>query len=146
MIYAGYLKIDRIKIYRKCFCYMELCYEVYFANVYNVISCQLKHIFHCCLFLSFIFIKLCLLINIITAYLKSNLLSLTLNIPSLACQRCLTSWGPQRTQRFFCNFSTVWFDRLLKLCFSGFWNFKSVVQALLVSNILCLFISTEVSQ
>jgi hypothetical protein len=28
----------------------------------------------------------------------------------------------------------------------GFWNYNSVIQALLVSNILCLFISTEVSQ
>ena len=47
---------------------------------------------------------------------------------------------------FFCNFSTVWCGRLLKICFLGFWNYNSVIQALLVSNILCLFISTEVSQ
>jgi len=26
---------------------------------------------------------------------------LTLNIPSLARQRCLSSWGPRRTPRFF---------------------------------------------
>ena len=32
---------------------------------------------------------------------------LTLNIPSLARQRCLSSWGPRRTPWFFCNFSTV---------------------------------------
>ena len=35
-------------------------------------------------------------------------LLLTLNIPSLARQRCLPSWGPRRTPWFFfCNFSTV---------------------------------------
>ena len=36
-------------------------------------------------------------------------LKLTLNIPSLARQRCLSSWGPRRTPCFFffCNFSTV---------------------------------------
>ena len=73
--------------------------------------------------------------------------TLTLNIPSLARQRCLPSWGPRRTPWFFfCNFLTVWCGRLLKLCFLGFWNYNSVIQALLVSNILCLFISTEVSQ
>ena len=71
--------------------------------------------------------------------------SLTLNIPSLARQRCLPSWGPRRTPWFFCNFSTVWFGRLLKLCFLGFWNYNSVIQTLLASNILCLFISTEVT-
>ena len=72
---------------------------------------------------------------------------LTLNIPSLGRQRCLPSWGPRRTPWFFCNFWTVWCGRLLKLCFSlGFWNYNSVIQALLVSNILCLFISTEFSQ
>ena len=78
--------------------------------------------------------------------LKST--SLTLNIPSLARQRCLSSWGPRRTPWFFCNFSTVWCGRLLKLCFfwGGFWNYNSVIQALLASNILCLFTSTEVSQ
>jgi len=70
---------------------------------------------------------------------------LTLNIPSLALQRCLSSWGPRRTPWFFGNFSTVWCGRLLKLCFLGFWNYNSVVQALLASNILCLFISTEVT-
>ena len=32
---------------------------------------------------------------------------LTLNIPSLARRRCLSSWGPRRTPWFFCNFSTV---------------------------------------
>ena len=68
---------------------------------------------------------------------------LTLNIWSLARQRCLPSWGPRRTPSFFCNFSTVWYGRLLKLCFLGFWNYNSVIQALLASNILCLFISTE---
>jgi len=46
---------------------------------------------------------------------------------------------------FCCNFSTVWFGKLLKLCFLGFWNYNSVIQALLASNILCLFISTEVT-
>jgi len=51
---------------------------------------------------------------------------LTLNIPSLARQRCLPSWGPLRTPWFFCNFSTVWCGRLLKLCFLGFWNYNSV--------------------
>jgi len=44
---------------------------------------------------------------------------LTLNIPSLARQRCLP-WGPPRTPWFFCNFSTVCCGRLLKLCFLGF--------------------------
>ena len=71
---------------------------------------------------------------------------LTLNKPSLGRQRCLPSWGPRRTPWFFCNFSTVWCGRLLNSCFLGFWNYNSVIQALLVSNILCLFISTEVSQ
>ena len=71
---------------------------------------------------------------------------LTLNIPSLARQRRLSSWGPWRTPWYFCNFSTVWCGRLLKLCFLGFWNYNSVIQALLASNILCLFISMEVSQ
>jgi len=47
---------------------------------------------------------------------------LTLNIPSLARQCCL----PRRTPWFFCNFSTVWCGRLLKLCFLGFWNYNSV--------------------
>jgi len=42
---------------------------------------------------------------------------LTLNIPSLAHQRCWPSWGPQRTPWFFCNVSTVWCGTLLKLCF-----------------------------
>jgi len=46
---------------------------------------------------------------------------LTLNIPSLARQHCIPSWGPRRTPWFFCNFSTVWCGRLLKLCFLGFW-------------------------
>ena len=46
---------------------------------------------------------------------------------------------------FFCNISTVWCGRLLKLCFWGFWNYNSVIQGLLASNILCLFISTEVT-
>ena len=32
---------------------------------------------------------------------------LTLNIPSLARQRCLPSWGPRRSPLFYCNFSTV---------------------------------------
>ena len=75
-------------------------------------------------------------------------LHLTLNIPSLARQRCLPSWGPRRTPCFFCNFSTVWCGRLLKWCFFflGFWNYNSVIQALLASNILCLFISTEVTR
>ena len=52
--------------------------------------------------------------------LESRLFLLTLNIPSLARQRCLSSWGPRRTPFFFCNFSTVWCGRLLKLCFWGF--------------------------
>ena len=78
---------------------------------------------------------------------NKDTLHLTLNIPSLGRQRCLPSWGPGRTPWFFGgNFSTVWCGRLLKLCFLGFWDYNSVIQALLVSNILCLFISTEVSQ
>ena len=47
---------------------------------------------------------------------------LTLNIPSLARQRCLSSWDPRRTPWFFCNFSTVWCGRLLKLRFLVFWK------------------------
>ena len=31
----------------------------------------------------------------------TGLLSLTLNTPSLARQRCLSSWGPRRTPGFF---------------------------------------------
>ena len=68
------------------------------------------------------------------------------NIPSLARQSSLSSWGPRRTPWFFCNFSTVWCGKLLKLRFLGFWNYNSAIQAFLASNILCLFISTEVSQ
>ena len=71
-------------------------------------------------------------------------LVLTLNVPSLARQRCLPSWGPLRTPFFF-NFSNVWCGGLLKLCSLGFWKYNSVIQALLASNILCLFISTEVT-
>ena len=71
---------------------------------------------------------------------------LTLNIPSLARQRFLSSWGPRRTPWFLRNVSIVWCGRLLKLCFLGFWNYNSVIQVLLASNILCLFISTEVIQ
>jgi hypothetical protein len=57
---------------------------------------------------------------------------LTLNILSLARQRCLPSWGPRRIPWFFfCNFSTVWCGRLLKLCFLDFWNYNSVIHALL---------------
>ena len=52
--------------------------------------------------------------------LHTACLLLTLNVPSLARQRCLPSWGPRRTPWFFCNFSTVWCGRLLKLCFGGF--------------------------
>ena len=78
-------------------------------------------------------------------YIADNSTHLTLNIPSLARQRCLPSWGPRRIPWIFCNFSTVCCGRLLKLCFLGFWNYNSVVQALLASNILCLFISTEVT-
>jgi len=51
---------------------------------------------------------------------------LALNIPSIARQRCLPSWGPRRTPWFFCNLSTVWCGRLLKLCFLDFWNYNSV--------------------
>ena len=50
---------------------------------------------------------------------------LSLNIPSLARQRCLPSWCPRRTPWFLCNFSTVWCGRLLKLCFLGFWDYNS---------------------
>jgi len=56
----------------------------------------------------------------------SDGLLLSLNIPSLARQRCLPSWGPRRTPWFFCSFSKVWCGRLLKLCFLGFWNYNSV--------------------
>ena len=80
-----------------------------------------------------------------TDSVQNALSLLTLNIPSLVLQRCLPSWGPRRTPWFFCNFTTVWCGRLLKLCFLGFWNYNSVTQALLASNILCLFISTEVT-
>ena len=56
---------------------------------------------------------------------------ITLNIPSLTRQRCLTSWGPRRTPWFFFVVisRTVWCCRLLKLCFLGFWNYNSVIQA-----------------
>ena len=47
-------------------------------------------------------------------------LPLTLNLPSLARQCCLSSWGPQRTPWVFCNFWTVWCGRLLKLYFVAF--------------------------
>ena len=79
-----------------------------------------------------------------TYYLCQNQ-ELTLNIASLARQCCLPSWGPRRTPWFFCNFSNVCCSRLLKLCFLGLWNNNSMIQALLASNILCLFISTEVT-
>ena len=64
---------------------------------------------------------------------------LTLNIPSLARQRCLPSWGPRRTPWYFCNFSSVCCGRLLKLCFLGFWNYNSVIKALLAANILFIY-------
>jgi len=82
-------------------------------------------------------------ITLTTSCTISTYLLLTFNIPSLARQRCLPSWGHRRTPWFFCNFSTVWCGRLFKLCFLGFWDYNSVIQALLASNILCLFISTE---
>ena len=74
---------------------------------------------------------------------------LTLNIPSLGRQRCLPSWGPRRTPWFFFVISQLFdaVDYSNNVFFlGGFWNYNSVIQALLVSNILCLFISTEVSQ
>ena len=77
---------------------------------------------------------------------KSHWLSvLTLNIPSLARQRCLPSWGPWRAPWFFVIsqlFDAVDYSNYV---FLGFWNYNSVTQALLASNILCLFISTEVT-
>ena len=72
---------------------------------------------------------------------------ITLNIPSLASQRCLPSWGPRRTPWFFFVvvisqlFDAVDYSNYVFL--GGFWNYNSVIQALLASNILCLFISTE---
>ena len=74
-----------------------------------------------------------------------NILNLNIRVPSLARQRCLPTWGPRRTPWVFCNFSIVWCGRLLNLCFLGFWNYNSVIQAFLASNILCLFISTDVT-
>ena len=71
---------------------------------------------------------------------------LTLNIPSLGRQRCLPSWGPRRTPWFFVIsqlFDAADYSNYV------FWvseTNNSVIQALLVSNILSLFISTEVSQ
>ena len=75
----------------------------------------------------------------------SHCISLPLNIPSLARQRCLPSWGPQRTPWFLVIsqlFDAVDYSNYV---FCGFWNYLSVIQALLASNILCLFISTEVT-
>ena len=71
---------------------------------------------------------------------------INMNIPSLARQRCLPSWGLRRTPNFFCNFSTVFCGRLLKLCFLSLWNYNSVIQTLLATNILYLFISTQVTR
>ena len=71
--------------------------------------------------------------------------SLTLNIPSLVVNVVYQAGVLGGPHGFFCNFSIVWCGRLLKLCFLGFWNYNSVIQALLASNILCLFISTEVT-
>ena len=99
--------------------------------------------------ISLTFLTYVLLLLNLTVHKKWRKISwhptLTFNIPSLARQRCLPSWGPRRTPWFFCNFSTVWYGRLLKLRFLGFWIYNSVIQALLASNILCLFISTEVT-
>ena len=80
-------------------------------------------------------------------YFTIAYMALTLNIPSLARQRCLSSWGPRRTPWFFFVISQL-FDAVgySNYVFLGFWNYNSVIQALLASNILCLFISTEVSQ
>ena len=71
---------------------------------------------------------------------------LTLNIRSLAHQRCLPSWGPRRIPWFFFLISQL-FDAVdySNYVFLGFRNYNSVIQALLASNILCLFISTEVT-
>ena len=73
---------------------------------------------------------------------------LTHNIPSLALQRCLPSCGPRRTPwSFFFFVISQLFDAVdySNCVFLGFWNYNSVIQALLASNILCLFISTEVT-
>jgi hypothetical protein len=62
-------------------------------------------------------------------------LYLTLTIPSLSPLGKQPSWGRRRTLWFFfCNFSTVWCGRLLKLYFLGFWNYNSVIHALSASN------------
>jgi len=70
-------------------------------------------------------------------------LRLTLDIPSLGRQRCLPSWGPRRTPCFFVIsqlFDAADYSNYV------FWVSETIIQALLVSNILCLFISTEVNQ
>jgi hypothetical protein len=76
------------------------------------------------------------------------LVVLTLKIPSLARQRCLPSWGPRRTPWFFFVVISQLFDAVdySNYVFFFFLNYSSVIQALLASNILCLFIATEVSQ
>jgi uncharacterized membrane protein len=50
-----------------------------------------------------------------------------------------TKLGSSDDPMVFCNFSTVWCGRLLKLCFFGFWNYNTVIQALLASNILFIY-------
>ena len=62
-------------------------------------------------------------------------LALTLNIPSLARQRCLPSRGPPRTPWFFVIsqlFDAVDYSNYF---WGGLWNYNSVIQELLVSNI-----------
>ena len=63
---------------------------------------------------------------------------LTLNIPSIARQRCLSSSGDPMV---FFVISQL-FDAV---DYSNYVFWVSVIQALLASNILCLFISTEVT-
>ena len=70
---------------------------------------------------------------------------LTLNIPSLARQRCLPSWGPRGPHGFFFFVISQLFDAVdySNYVFWVFCKYNSVIQALLASNILCLFIQQK---
>jgi len=78
---------------------------------------------------------------------KSGMLLFLLFLGSERCK--FEKWPAENAQKmtlFRCWMSVIWvtwkmsWANLLKLCFLGFWNYNSVIQALLASNVLCLFI------
>ena len=56
-----------------------------------------------------------------------QVVSLTLNIPSLARQRCLSSWGPRRTPSFFFFVISQLFDAVDYSNYV-FWVSETIIQ------------------